>query len=342
MSTPVNIFVTGATGLIGGTVVNRLLTHPKAASFKITVLVRTSEKAEKFKPLGVDTIIGSYTDNDLKYLTDAAANSDVVITAADADNLDAASAILEGMKIRKEKTRKAPILLHTSGTGILVDFAAGLRSEKDVYSDLEVERLDAIPSSVIHRNVDIPIIEADKAGHIQGYIIAPSVVYGMPSGPLADTGIQNTHSMIVPPYFRAALDKKQVQYIGKGLNRWSATHVNETADLFILVLNAALKDPHAVPHGYYFVESLTFSFIDIARKIAEALVELGLITEKEPNAFSNEELTKYLGPFWPFLGANSVSKADRGRAIGWKPVASLEDFLADVKDEVRRLVSETK
>jgi len=56
-----------------------LLTHPDAASFKITALVRSPEKAEKLRSLGVEPLIGSFTDKDLKFLVDAAAASDVVM-----------------------------------------------------------------------------------------------------------------------------------------------------------------------------------------------------------------------------------------------------------------------
>ena len=58
----------------------RLLKHPQVSSFKITALVRSADKAEKLKSLGVDAILGSYTDEDLSFLTNAAAESDVVFT----------------------------------------------------------------------------------------------------------------------------------------------------------------------------------------------------------------------------------------------------------------------
>ena len=52
--------------------------HPEASSFEITALVRSAEKAEKLKTLGVKTVIGSYTDPDLSVIKNAAAESDVV------------------------------------------------------------------------------------------------------------------------------------------------------------------------------------------------------------------------------------------------------------------------
>lgn len=55
---------------------DRLLDHPKAASFKITALVRSQEKATKLKTIGIDTVVGSNSDHHT--LTGLAANSDVV------------------------------------------------------------------------------------------------------------------------------------------------------------------------------------------------------------------------------------------------------------------------
>lgn len=70
------------TGYIGGSVLARLLELPDSKSFHITALVRSTEKAEKLRTLGLNTILGSYSDNHLGFLTEAAANADLVFTIA--------------------------------------------------------------------------------------------------------------------------------------------------------------------------------------------------------------------------------------------------------------------
>jgi len=42
----------------------------------------------------------------------------------------------------------------------------------------------------------------------------------------------------------------------------------------------------------------------------------------------------FLQKLWPFLATNSYARADRSRALGWKPTRGKEDFLANVKQEV--------
>ena len=95
MSSKLNIFITGATGAfihsnilllliilpgyIGGSVLARLLRHVDRSNFHIIALVRSAEKGEKLKSLGVDaTVLGSYTDEDLSFLTVAASQADLV------------------------------------------------------------------------------------------------------------------------------------------------------------------------------------------------------------------------------------------------------------------------
>jgi len=56
---------------------------------------------------------------------------------------------------------------------IIMDNALGMHGEHTTYSDMDVERLNALPETAVHRNVDIPIIEADKAGFVKSYLIAP-------------------------------------------------------------------------------------------------------------------------------------------------------------------------
>lgn len=51
-------------GFIGGSILARLLKHPKRESFEITAVIRSASKADKFKSFGIDTVIGSLDDYD--------------------------------------------------------------------------------------------------------------------------------------------------------------------------------------------------------------------------------------------------------------------------------------
>ena len=95
MTSKTHIFITGATGTlssavfgmetmlmehlgyIGGSVLQRLLDHPKRDTFEITALVRSVDKAKLLNALGVNTVVASLSD--LDKLTELAAASDVVI-----------------------------------------------------------------------------------------------------------------------------------------------------------------------------------------------------------------------------------------------------------------------
>lgn len=65
-------------GYIGGAVLTKLLEHPKANDFHITALVRSTEKAEKLKSVGVTPVIGSLDDTDLVHKLSL--DSDIVIS----------------------------------------------------------------------------------------------------------------------------------------------------------------------------------------------------------------------------------------------------------------------
>lgn len=71
-------------GYIGGSVLWRLLQHKDAADFKLTVLVRSAEKAKLFKEkFGIDATVGSYEEEDK--LEALAAEADYVIATVSHD-----------------------------------------------------------------------------------------------------------------------------------------------------------------------------------------------------------------------------------------------------------------
>ncbi|KAI0661778.1 NAD-P-binding protein [Cubamyces menziesii] len=332
------IFLTGATGYIGGAVLERLLRHPSANTFDITVLVRNVEKAKILESkFPVKVVVG--THQDLDKLENLAENSHVVFHCADADDLPAAKAILSGLRKRHAKLGDLPILIHTSGTGVLTDDARGMHITETIYSDLNVEQIKSIPPTAFHRNVDLTIIEADQEGYVRSHIILPSTIYGIAKGPLFDAGVSNPHSIQIPLLIKASLARKQAGMVGEGKALWPDVHIDDVADLYIVLFDSIVSNPDKTGHGwegFYFGENGEHSWYQISRAIGEALVELGISQDPEPTAFSREELIKYFGSeqMGNYAGSNSRCRADRGRSIGWKPTRTSEDMIKSIKPEV--------
>ncbi|KAH9945012.1 uncharacterized protein BXZ73DRAFT_95999 [Epithele typhae] len=229
MTTKTSIFLTGATGLIDGSVLARLLAHPKAADFEIIALVRSEAKGRLLQAnFGVKPLVGSLQDVDKIAAVSEAAN--VIINTADCDDLPSAEAILSGMKARHDKTGEVPILIHTSGTAMLINDAKGVYLAETVYDDMNLEQIKSIPPSALHRHVDIPIVEADVAGYIRAHIVAPSVVYGVAKHALVDAGIANPFSMCGQLLARAAIKRGRPVIVGEGKCSWSHVHIDDSTN----------------------------------------------------------------------------------------------------------------
>ncbi|KAI0940979.1 hypothetical protein AcV7_003207 [Taiwanofungus camphoratus] len=335
-TTKTAIFFLGATGYIGGAILTRLLNHPSASKLDITALVRNSEKARRLESFGIKTVIGSHSD--LDKLETLSSQAHIVISCSDSDDLRAIQAVLAGLRKRHASVGQPPILIHTSGTGVLVDDAKGMYATDVIYSDMDVAQIESIPPTALHRNVDLAVVEADQQGYARTYIVLPSVVYGLASGPLVEAGISNPQSIQIPAYINASLDRKQGGVLGAGKAIWPNVNVDDVADLYIILLDAIAEDPERVGHGragFYFGENGEHTGYDISRAIAQALVELGVSKSAEPTPYTTEELVKYWGsePAGNYNGTNSRCRADRARSIGWKPVNTTADMLASIKPE---------
>ncbi|KAH9947915.1 NAD-P-binding protein [Amylocystis lapponica] len=328
------IFFLGATGYIGGSVLQRLIQHPNVANFEITVLLRAEQKAKKLETYGVHAVVGSLADTDK--LESLASQADVVFNCADADNVDATKAILRGLKNKYDATGVTPVLIHTSGTGVLTTNNAAT-----IYDDSDPTQIESLAPTQVHRVVDLEIVGADAKGYIKSYIVLPSVIWGLASGPLVDAGIVNPHSMLIPMIIKASLDRGQAGTVGEGKNIWPYVNIDEVVDLYIILLDNILSGT-PVGHGregFYFGENGEHSLYDISRAIGAAMVELGKAKTDEVTSFSKAELDKYLGPAVEVVGANSRCHASRSRSIGWKPVKGPQDVLASIKPEIEAILA---
>ncbi|KAI0768145.1 NAD-P-binding protein [Trametes elegans] len=317
-------------GYVGGAVLARLLgTADDAAKFQVTVLTRSAAKAKQLEVFGVRAVVGSL--DDLAQLEATAAASDVVIECADADHIASTKAFLAGLKRRHESTGRLPVLIHTVRDPVISDNAGGMYGSDTIYYDSDTEQLDAIPITQPHRNVDLAVIAADKAG---------TALYGLASGPLVDAKIVNERSQQIPALIKASMDRRQAGMVGKGKNFHPNVHIDDLSLLYRTILDAGLSgaDIGHGREGFYFGENGEHTMYDIATAMGAALKELQLAPTAEPSSFTEEELKKYFSGS-DNLGTNVRCRAERARAIGWKPLKTTEDMLASIKPEIEHIPS---
>ncbi|KAF8199610.1 hypothetical protein BJ912DRAFT_844564, partial [Pholiota molesta] len=323
------------TGYIGGSVFLRLLDHPNFANFRITTLVRSREKWNKLVKMRVNAVRGSLSD--LSLLESLASHSDVVLSVADANDLDAVQAILKGLRKHYTETGNAAIFIHTSGMSAFADTnAEGFFTSIEIYDDLNPCQVNALPDTQPHRLVEIELVKADNEGYVKTYIILPSMVYGLPSGRLVDQGIQNCRATAIPSLVRAALIRGRGGMIGPGMNYWPNVHIEDVADLYLYLFNAALMNPTGTAHGhegFYFAENGEHTLYQVGKAICEAMITVGECSEPEPSTFTDEEIQQYFhgSSLW---GCHCRCRANRSRALGWNPQKTTVDMLASISAEV--------
>jgi hypothetical protein len=66
-------------------------------------------------------------------------------------------------------------------------------------------------------------------GYVRTYIILPSTVWGIATGPLVDLGIQNPISIQIPLLSDVSVDRGQGGMVGAGKNLWANVNVDDSA-----------------------------------------------------------------------------------------------------------------
>ncbi|KAK3109429.1 hypothetical protein LTR53_017331 [Teratosphaeriaceae sp. CCFEE 6253] len=256
------LFVTGATGYIGGDAFHAIAAaHPE---YEITALVRNSDKGALVAAVYPKTKL-VYGDLDSEELIrEEAGKADVVCHFANADHEAAATAILTGLATHDPA--RPGFLIHTSGTGSLLykDIRAGTYGDAsdEIYNDLEgVAKPTSLPDDAPHRHVDKLVLGAAKqfGEHVKTAVVAPPCIYGQGRGP----GNRTSHQ--IPALCRATLQRGKGVQVGAGKTLWGSVHVHDLSRLYLrLVEEAAAGGSTAEwggkpalwgPEGYFFCES---------------------------------------------------------------------------------------
>ena len=282
------IFLTGATGYIGGSVAAKLV----ASGHRVRGLVRSRESAALLAERGIEPVIGSLDDADL--LGVEARASDGVINTASADHAAAVQALIDGL------AGSSKPLLHTSGSSVIGDDARGNRRSETIFDEESTLVVD--PMKQARRNIDLSVLGAAARG-VRSAVICPSLIYGVGAG-------INPHSVQIPFLAANARDQGVVQIVGAGVNIWSHVHIDDVAELYLLVLSKA------PPGALYFAENGEASFAQIGAAIAK---RLGLSTVE---SLPPEEAARRWGEAKAYFSIGSYSRVRAIRArreLGWQP-----------------------
>jgi nucleoside-diphosphate-sugar epimerase len=285
-----DIFLTGASGYIGGTVAVKLI----SAGHTVKGLARNEDRAALLRERGIEPVVGTLDDFDV--LAAAARATDATINAAVADNPFAARVLVDALR------GSGKCFIQTSGTTIIADTACG-EGGGAVYA--EDTPFDPLPEKARRVATDRVVREAAADG-VHSVVICPSLVYGQGLG-------VRPHSPQIPSFIELAKNSGVARHIGPGANIWSHVHVEDCADLYLLALDRA-------PAGsFFFAEAGEAAMIDTNRAVGRML-GLGDVTEAWPMA---EAIRAWGPPMAYAMGANVRVDSGKARAtLGWTPRGS--------------------
>ncbi|MDQ2834508.1 MAG: SDR family oxidoreductase [Acidobacteriota bacterium] len=302
------VFVTGATGLIGFAIVNELI----AAGHQVTGLARSDASAGKLTGAGAKVLRGDIEDLDV--LRAGAAAADGVIHTAFYHQIShlplgtRLEVFLGGlptgivnrfMKAALDADRRA---LETMGGALregnrpLVGTFATMALKPGIVAT-EDQAYDPSSAGAARGGTEATMHKLASQGVRTGIVRLPPIVHG-----------EHDRNGFVPTLIKTARKKGQSAYLGNGTNRWGAVHKLDAARLFRLVLEKG-----SAGAAYHAVGEQGIPFREIAQAIGEnlKLPAVSKVTADAAKQFS------FLAPF--ALADNPVSSALTQQRMGWQP-----------------------
>jgi nucleoside-diphosphate-sugar epimerase len=261
------ILLTGGTGYIGSRVLARLLD----AGHDVTALVRSEESAARLS--GGTPLVGDIFD-DLWLTAEIKAYDALIHTAAGSDGRDDEldAAVIEAAERSFAGSDKHLIL-----TGGIWTYG----SSADIQESAEPQP----PAITAWRLAGEGAV---LAGDYHGNVIQPAIVYG--------------HGQGLPTLLAAAAQEGTA--IGDGSQHWTTVHVDDLADLYLLVLEKA-----PAHEAYAAASGTSPTMLDLARAV-------------RPDAAPGtaEDAARRFGPaLAEALLLDQQAGAAKAKALGWAP-----------------------
>ncbi|MFN7985779.1 MAG: NAD-dependent epimerase/dehydratase family protein, partial [Vicinamibacterales bacterium] len=283
------IFLTGATGYIGGATLDALL----RAGHQVTALVRDNNKAARVAARGARPVVGNLADpNSYQAVADAqdgyvhtAYDSSVHGVATDRSAIDTLLASARRPRTVSGLPAEPRFFIYTSCGWVLG------RTSEAVDETAPVNPVGIVEWRPAHEQI---VLDA-ASDSLRTAVVRSGVVYGGGAGIVGDLFKMATNGL--------------VRVIGDGNNRWPLVYDRDLADLFVRIAG----NPTA---------SGVFNANDEGdERVNDIVAAISPYLPHNPDVrhVPIDEARTKMGPVADVLALDQVVRSKRSRALGWHP-----------------------
>jgi nucleoside-diphosphate-sugar epimerase len=355
------ILLTGATGYVGGTVLDHLISNQKPSIKGLTfdLLVRTEEAADKLRAAYGDRVNPIQWPGGLSnvsFIADTAAEYDLIVNTGSGFVAEGAKAFVDGLARRVKRGQSAPWLLQISGCTNLGDRPLTQKADPDrvlddadgaaVYEFLRREdEADPYPQ----RTTEVGVLTSAAEKGVQAVSLNTPLIFG------EGTGLFNKQGIIIPTLMRYVVQHGYGFKLNETAN-FDWVHVKDLADVFNLLVETIMERQDRgvgyIPSGKSGVIFPAVGRVlqtEIFQLCLDACFDLGVLPredtpkEKEIRHVSLQEIADEITfGFVPMAERGwAGNKAQNGtvakQLLGWEPKFLEEAWKKDFVDELKAL-----
>lgn len=327
--------------------------HPLLSNQTISVLIRGPDRAAKLQQVygsRVAPILFNSLD-DIDLITEAASQHDIVINAGTGFHASSAGAIVRALSKRQHETSgssetRKPWVIHTSGGSNTVDNPLAGDAHPDRWFDdadpetvYEYQKAAEAREPYAQRTAELAVLDASEETGVGAVVLQIPCIFG------EGAGLFSASPMLECVMIRYVLDRGYGYKLGEGTGRIGVVHVDDLAQLYILLVQRILedggKDLPSGKRGTIFPSVGMAQFADIAWACVRAAFRKGILPKKD-GPQTEEVRLQNLDDVAPFIGEGKLGKfiaaswAGHWNTIGtvafklgWQPTHLMDVFSSE-------------